>query len=980
MGAVGEGPRFTVLGPVRVWRDGVGASAGTPRQQAMLVALLLHPGRAVSAERLVEALWGDEPPGKPLSALRTYAWGLRRVVERDAAEPEVLLRSGSGYRLAVPEEAVDAERASALVAEAARARAGGRPESAGDLLATALGLWQDGEPLAGVPGPYADRQRERLAELRLAALEERLDLDVDLGRHRRAIARLSDLAAAHPLRERPYALLMRALHADGRRAEALEVFDGHRRRLAEELGIDPGPELLAVRRHIGAAEPGRPDPRPEPPFRATVADLPVPAQLPGDLPDFTGRAAPLTELCDRLTATGGSAPVVVAVSGMGGIGKTSLALRAAHRVRGRYGDGQLYADLGGVGAEPVDPAVVLAWFLAALGVADEAIPEGVEQRSRLFRSLLDGRRVLIVLDDVRDDAQVRPLLPGSAGCAVLLTSRSLPAGLPLTGRTALEAFHPGEALGLLGAVIGHERLAGERVEALDLAAVCGFHPLAVRIVATRLAVRPGWTLAGLVERLGDEQRRLRELRVGTLAVDAVFELSYRQLTAEQARAFRLLTLAGASSVSPDVAAALLGTTGARARDLLESLVDAALLEASAAGRYRRHELVRAFAAERAERHPEETGPALARLLDFLLASACEAVARLVPGDPVADVLNPGRATGLRFRDLRQARSWVEAESDTVLEAVLRAAGRPAGEDGGSVRTAANLLLAVIPFVQDAGDARCTRLAPAALAVAEAAERRGDPGTAAKGRLGYSGIVTRIAGPAAALEHARLAAEGARAAGDRVILRQALNGLGVIAQILHRHEEAIVWYDQAVELARELGHRSGEASSTAGAALARVRSGRAAEAVSACDRALALLRPLGDQAGIAHALYVQALALHDQGRHGEAIARFCDCLSVCRGAGIQGWKVHALYRLADSLRATGRSAEAVGYAQRAVERCLERGSEWDRGLALTVRGQAQADLGRTEAARADLEQAHAVFTRLGLPDAVEAERLLGLLAR
>ncbi|WP_411144858.1 BTAD domain-containing putative transcriptional regulator [Streptomyces sp. x-80] len=621
---------------------------GSPQRQAVLAALALRPGRAVSLAQLVDAVWGQELPAGPAATIRTYAWQLRKSFEGDPSAPGVLLSAGDGYRLAVSASAVDALRAESLAGQAARARTAGRPEEARGLLADALDLWH-GQPLSGVPGPFAHGQRARLEELRLALLEERLELDLLLGEAPSALPGLVELTVTHPLRERPHALLMRALCGTGRRPEALTVFAAYRARLAEELGVDPGAQLTQL--HLGILRGDlAPAPRPEPAERGPAGPRPLnlpatarrwlvpaqrpgppsarrpvrpPAQLPAPPADFTGREDAASRLSALLTGGERPAPAIVLVNGMAGIGKTALALRVAHRVRAAYPDGQLYADLAGLSRTPADPAATLAAFLTALGVAPGAVPPGLDDRSRLLRSELDGRRVLLVLDDVRDAAQLRPLLPGSASCGVVVTSRTGLGGLPLTGRIALDVFRPEESLALLGAVAGPARIPAEHEDALAVAEACGHLPLAVRIAAERIAARPNRTIGDLAGRLADEGRRLRELRLDGLTLEAAFQAGYRQLSADQARALRVLAamtspdasdLSLVSDVSLVAAATVLDMARDTAEDLLESLVDAALLRSPRAGRYRLHSLVRCFALHRAAEDGGTDTDGLGRLL------------------------------------------------------------------------------------------------------------------------------------------------------------------------------------------------------------------------------------------------------------------------------------------------------------------------------------------------------------------------------
>ncbi|WP_328603543.1 tetratricopeptide repeat protein [Amycolatopsis sp. NBC_00345] len=994
-GDLSEPLRVAVLGAMLVYRDGREVSAGPPQQQAMLAYLLLQSGHTVSARQIVDAVWEFPPAGGGIRTLRTYAWRLRRLLEPDPSQPRVLVSHGDGYRFLVPPDALDVQRAETLIRRAATARGEGLLRQACALLTEALGLWR-GEPLAGVPGPFAEMQRDRLGELRLVALEEQLDLQLRLDGEMFATSALTELTAAYPLRERPHGLLMRALQLAGRQADALAVYARFRRRIVDELGVEPGPELAAVHAAILAGGTGHGEreanggepaedtetgdaaasedaPATAPPERSVRAPLPVPRQLPPTLPDFVGRTAGLYRLLALLTETGRDTPAVVAVAGMGGIGKTSLALCAAHRVRSAYPDGQLHADLGGEGENPAGPSTVLAGFLTSLGIAPEAVPERLEDRRALLRSLLDGRRVLLVLDNVRDAAQVRDMIPSSPECGVILTTRAVPVGLPLTAHLALDAFAPEEALDLLVAVIGAERVAAEPAQARRLVQACGLLPLAVRIVANRLSARPGWTIRALADRVDNERRRLSELRVGDLAIGAVFELSYQQLSLAQALAFRLLSVPGAATVSLGSAAALLGAPEATAELLLESLVDAALLESPEPGRYHYHALVRAYAAQRAaERPDEEADVALRALLEHLLATSCAALAHVVPGDPVANLVGPLPMPGLTFPDIHAARTWANEEFEIVTAVARRAAASPSTRDPGRLRVAADLLLCTSPLSHDT---RYPRLADTADLVREAAQRCGDEPSAARALLILAIAALRASRPAEAARHARAAVEISRRTGERDILRQALNDLGVACQYLRRFEEALACYDESVALARELGHRSAEAATTLNAGLARVRSGRAAEAVPSCESALALTDSLGDRPGKASGHYVLGLALHELGRYDEAVAHFTACLVTSRASSLPDRASQSLYRLAETLRVMGRYDEAEKYAAESVENCEELGIERDLAHALTVLGRTLGQRGETDAALAHLRRAHTLFVRLGLPDADDVLALL-----
>ncbi|OMI36047.1 AfsR/SARP family transcriptional regulator [Streptomyces sparsogenes] len=601
--ATAEAPRaalrFTVLGPVRVRRGEEELAAGRPQERALLCALLLRRGRTATAQELVDAVWGGKPPRSALPTLRTYAFQLRRTLG-----PGVLVSDSGGYALHTPADALDLMVCESYEAQARSARAAGDSPRARSLLHQALALWR-GEPLGGVPGPYAQAQRARLAEWRLTLLQARLELDLDLGHHTEALAELTALSVEHPLWERLRALQMLALYRGGRQAEALRVYADIRHLLAEELGVDPGPELTELYRNVLCASPAlapAPSPRRPPAEAAGPYHAPRAAQLPAEPADFTGRDTLVRRLTGRLAGAPDPVPPVLALRGPGGVGKTALALRVAHAVRGHFPDGQLYADLLGQDPAPADPAAVLGAFLRALGIPAPAVPDGTPERAALYRSTLAGRRVLVLLDNARAGAQVRPLLPGAPGCAVLVTSRARLADLCGAHAVDLDVMSPGEALVLFARVIGEERAAAEPEACRKAVAACGFLPLAVRIAAARLAARPAWTVAALAALLADERGRLDELRIGDLAVASCFASAYGRLAPEQARAFRLLALADGPELSATTAAALLGrdrrdpSVGA----LLESLVDSGLLESPAPGRYRYHELLRLYARHRAD--------------------------------------------------------------------------------------------------------------------------------------------------------------------------------------------------------------------------------------------------------------------------------------------------------------------------------------------------------------------------------------------
>lgn len=976
-----DGLWFAVLGAVRVTRGGAPIGPHSPQQQALLSALLLRSGRGAAAHELIAAIWGEDAPNSALANLRTYAWRLRQALEADRSAPTTLVSLHDGYRLHVSPERVDVLRAEQLAARARAARSEERHQDCWNLLTQAIGLWQ-GEPLAGVPGPFAAQQRERLSELRLALVEERFACDLQCGRDSLLIPDLNAFTKEHPLRERPYGFLMRALYRTGRQADALAVFARARRRLAEELGVDPGPELHAIQESILAGDPeaalrGRAESPLQGPASAARTFVPkpyvAPKQLPADAADFTGRAAELDRLCSALTAAERDVLPVLCITGMGGVGKTTLALRAAHRTKHLYPDGQFYADLRGVEREPVAPDALLGTLLTALGVPGDTLPVSTDDRAALFRTLLDGRRVLLLLDNARDLDQLAPLLPGSAGCAVIVTSRTQPTGLPTTVRVALDTFDEDEASLLLARIVGAERTAAEPEAVAALASACGHLPLAVRIVASRLAARPRWRVAMMAERLTDERHRIGELRAGNLAVAAAFSLSHQQLSPAQARAFGLLAPLARHGIGLAAAAAALGTGEPATEEVLEGLTDAALLECPLPGRYHYHALVRSFALDLpgADAAPQ----ALVALLDHLLAGGRAAFQQMVPGDPADVILQPAAAAGPTFADLEAARRWIADEAESIGH-VVHLVAQDATGDGTSLRAAVDLLVALSPFGKEIP---YDQLAAVAGEAAATATLRGDDRALGRALFVCGNAALQSGRLTEAAEHTAASAAACQRADDQVILFQTLNDRGLAAQFQHRYEGAVAYYDKALVIARELGQRSGELTAALNAALARVCGGRAQEALTACEDALGALRDLGDVSGTAYALSLKGLALHHLGRYEEARGAYEDCLAVCEASGTRGQEAKARLWLADTLRALGQVPQALAQAQRALAMCEELGVRRDQGGALLVLAEVFADLGDTAVALARAEEARAVFEAMGLPDATEASDLVDRLA-
>ncbi|MGP3978096.1 AfsR/SARP family transcriptional regulator [Streptomyces sp. 8N114] len=959
--------RFAVLGPVRAWRGDQPIGMGSPQQKALLAALLLRGGHTATAEELIDAIWGEEPPEQAKAALRTYASRIRKALGADA---DLLVSESGGYAVRTgPDAALDVETAHELAVRAEKAASGGDRNQARELYTAALAQW-DGEPLAHIPGPFAEHQRVRLEEWRLSLLELRLDLDLQVGCHAEAVSELTALTAAHPLRERLRELLMLALYRSGRQAEALAVYADTRRLLADELGVDPRPELSELRQRILEADDElayQADTRS--PSAATTVTRP--AQLPATVADFTGRTSFVAELSDQLAEAEGTVMAVSAVAGIGGVGKTTLAIHVAHAAADRFPDGQLYVDLQGAGASPADPEAVLGSFLRALGVADSAIPSGIQDRAALFRSLLAGRRVLALLDNARDAAQVRPLLPGTAGCAALVTSRVRMVDLAGAHLVDLDVMSPEEAIALFTRIVGEERVLSEREAAMDVVAACGFLPLAIRIAAARLSARRTWTVSTLAAKLGDERRRLDELQAGDQAVKATFELGYGQLEGEQARAFRLLGLAEGPDISLDAAAALLDRTPENAEDLLESLVDTSLLESAAPRRYRFHDLVRLFAracAERDEQPPSECEAALGRLLDFYLATARNYYVLERPAEKLVDHLEVTAQEGLHFPDHGAAIEWLFAESDCFLACAAQMASGP------TLRRAVDLLMATSALAEAGSYGR--QYEQGATALKCAAQEAGDAHAEARARSVLTGMHLATGRFDEADKEAEQAELLAPKAGDPISWSYALNDRGLVANYQTRPLEAEHFLSRALEAFRSYGNRPAEASALCNLSRVHTELGKTDTAISLAEQALDIHDHLSVSMRRATTLYALGIALTTAQRLPEAEQRFQEALGIFQQSRQRLWEGMAYFRLGEVQLAAHRPTQAAELTEQSMTILRSIGGPWRRANALTLLGRALEAFGHHRRAQACWREALEQYESLGTPEAATVRELLG----
>lgn len=962
-----EGLAFGVLGPLRAWRQAEALPTGSPQQRALLTALLLRDGRTAPAAELIDALWGDEPPPQALAALRTYASRLRKTLGAG-----MLLSESGGYALRPAPDALDLHVARDLAAQSERVRGLGDLPFARDLLTQSLGLW-DGEALASVPGPYAATQRARLEEWRLELLETRLDMDLELGAHAEAVSELTALSAAHPLRERLRELLMLALYRSGRQAEALTVYADTRRLLADELGVAPRPELSRLQQRILVADDSLFAVPHAPPVRRP-AEPPRRSMLPATVGDFTGRAAFVRELVDRLETTQagaeGSVMAVSAVTGVGGIGKTTLAVHVAHQVRAHFPDGQLYCDLQGSGSgDAAPPEAVLGYLLRALGMPDSEIAATVEERSAQFRAALDGRRILVLLDNARDATQIRPLLPGTAGCAALVTSRVRMLDLAGAHLVDLDVMSPDEALRLFTRIVGEERVSAERDAALDVVGACGFLPLAIRIAASRLSARRTWTVSVLAAKLADERRRLDELQAGDLAVKATFELGYGQLEPAQARAFRLLGLADGPDLSLDAAAAVLDLPPHRTEDLLESLVDTSLMESAAPGRYRYHDLVRLYARVCAERDEpiEERDMALSRLLDFYLSTAADVYGIERPGDRLVDHLAPTAYAGLTFSSSQDALNWLYAEAGCLLACALQSS------DEARLSRAVDLLWVAKDLSESGANSR--QYGSAAIVLRDAADASGDHRTMGRAALVLAESELLLGRFDAAEEMADRAVREAAVSDDTAVVCRATNLRGVADTSQSRYAAAEAHFGRALEAFRADRDRTGEASVLSNLSRVRLARGNTSGALSLARRAVDVYDDLGLSVRGANARYAMGLALTEAGMYAEAREALNAAGDIFRDHRQRMWEGFTHFRLAEVELADERPSQAAAHAEQALGFIGISGGEWRRGSILTVLGRALNAVGQPDRARACWQEALRILEGR---DAAESETVRGLL--
>jgi DNA-binding SARP family transcriptional activator len=919
-----EPVRFAVLGPVRVWRAGTELHLGRPQEKALLALLLVRAGQLVSVDEIVDVLWGGRPPNSAVNVVHRHVGALRRLLEPclpTRATGHWLLRAAGGYRMVTDSDSLDLLRFRALRVEARRAVSDAAPARAVELLTEALSLWQ-GQAARGIPAEArAHAAFGSLDDERLATVKEAADVALRAHVPDVLLPRLREAAADSPLDEPLMARLILALSATGQRPEALSTYQALSDRLADELGIDPGPELRdahrTVLRDAPAAATGAGAFEAHSAEGPAVSDLvgpnapasqPVPAQLPHDLATFTGRRAELDQILAPLSsdARPNGTVVISAIGGMAGIGKTTLAVHWAHRVTDRYPDGQLYVNLRGFdpSGAVMRPDEAVRGFLDTLGVPPERVPHGLDAQAALYRSLLAGRRFLVLLDNARDSDHVRPLLPGTPGCLTIVTSRNQLSGLVAAHGAhslTLRPLDTDEARELLIRRLGAERVAAEQEAAAEIIALCAGLPLALACVAARAAAHPHVSLSDIAAELREAQGSLDAfIRADESAdVGAVFSWSSRALSPAAARLFRLLGLHPGPDFTAPAAAALAGLAVREARLLLSELSRVHLINEHVPGRYAFHDLLRAHAAELAHTEHGETErrAAVHRLYEHYLHTAHAAGLLIAPYvDTMPLPPPPEGARPEPLTDDESALAWLTAEY-AVLLAVIDAA-----TSSGSHRLVCLLVSSMERFFDRQG--RWHDWAAAQRTALDAALRLSDPVMEAHGLRGLARVEGRLGLRGDAGAHLDRALGLFTELGDDVGRAYVHLSLGWEAEQRGDLPSALLHDQLALDLFRATGRQAAQATALNAVGWDHATLGDHQQALSHCLEALAIQRDLGDHVGQAATWDSIAYAHHHLGDHPQALTSYRNALTIYRDLGVPAEEAGTLVRIGDTHRATG----------------------------------------------------------------------------
>jgi DNA-binding SARP family transcriptional activator/tetratricopeptide (TPR) repeat protein len=969
--------QFRVLGPVEVEAaDGRVLAPARRRERCLLAVLLLEVERVVPLERLIDLLWEQDPPDRARRDLYGHVARLRALLADAAGDGQgaTLVSHGGGYLIRAQPATVDVHRFGCLVEQASRATDLSRRA---ELLRDALGLWRGPALHNAATGRIRDRLCAQLDEQRLHATEESLATGLALGRHRELVCEIARLADAHPLRDRLVGLHMLALYHAGRTAESLTVYHTARVTRAEDLGLDPAPGLQLLHQAILRGGPV--------PLSDLAVDEPappttplLPAQLPRETTGFTGRDRELKTLDDLASRVHDQPATVVvsAIDGTAGVGKTALVLHWAHRIRDRFPDGQLYLNLRGYAPSAPMPALdALTHLLHALGVPAEQIPTQVERATGMYRSLMADKRMLVILDNAHDPDQVRTLLPGTATATVVITSRNRLGGLvAIEGahRITLDVLTPDEARTLLRNVLGEARVRAEPDAVTALIESCDRLPLALRIAAANIADGPDRPLADYVTRFATG--RLSALQIDDddqAAVRTAFGLSYTSLPVPVRRLFRLLGLMPGTDITVHAAAVLAGVTPDDAQPLLDALDEAHLVHQHAPRRYTSHDLLRAYAAERADDEDSRSDrrAALCRLYDYYLRTVDEAaqlvyphILRLPPTAPQTDRAEPV------FPDRAEALAWLDTERANLVAAVTNPADSlPAS----ATWRLADALRGYFVIRMHINEGLVTTQAGLA-----AAEVDGHPRGQAAAHLGLATLHWRQGEYPQAIRHHTRALALARRAGWREAQGAVLGNLGAVHCEQGRPAEGAEHFDRALTLHRQTGRRTGQATALANLGTVSIELGRLAQAADYLVQSIAIHRQLGSQLGEANAMTALGETHHLLGRFDDAIRELTAALDLHRKLGSRGNEADTLTRLAAVHDDAGRHQHAIELATAALALAREAGHRPYEAEALHTLATIHCHLGPGENA-VDLQQrAKRLADDIGKPY-IQAKALIGL---
>ena len=885
------------------------------RRQIILMMTLLEANRSVGMDRLMEAVWDDAPPATAKAQVQICISMLRRMLSEAGLPPDIISTTNNGYMVRVPADQLDSLAFADLIRRAYQAVAEHRLSEADEMFHAATGLWR-GHGLTTGNSRILRSANVRLVHELVGAVEQWADVRLRLGTHHSLVGYLSELVSHHPLREGLRARLMRVLYQSGQQAEALKVYRNGRRLLVDELGIEPGEELQLLERAILN---GAPDTAPQPVATPAVGPMVqvTPRLLPTDIQDFTGHAEPIHQLRQHLLSRDGSpnsVPVVV-LCGKAGVGKTTLATHIGHLLADEFPDGQLFVQLNSLSVQPVTVAQALERFLRALGVAGSVIPERLEERAELYRQLLAHRRVLVVLDDAVDEEQLRWLIPGSAGCAVMVTSRFRLTGQPGVTIVNVPVFDQEQAMQLLTKVVGSDRAYAELSECLRLVELCGGLPIGLRIVGARLASRPHWSIGQFVERITDESQRLHELVYRGLGVRATLALTYQVLSETAQRLFRRLALLEVHDFPGWLAVPLLDTSVHEAEEALDELIDAQFLDVerldrSGRLRFRLHSLIRTYARERLghDESPGDRSAALARLLGAWLFFTEQAHRKEYGGD---HTLLHGKAQrwavpdNVIERELIDPIQWYESERHGIVGAVCQAAR-------------AGL------------DELCWDLALTSVTLFEAQSFFDD---------------WRVTHEMALVE--------CRRTGNRRGEAAMLHSLGALRLYEQRFAEASLLLRPAQHIFAEIGDRHGQALVLRNLAFLDRAQGRIGDAARRCEQALPLLRAAGDAVGEAHVLGSIAQIELERGDFDAAEPHLTRALELVEVTGSRRIRCQLLCRLGDLQLARGNETDAEETFRSVVKMVQEYGDKVGEMYARYGLGVALARQQCTDEAEAEL---------------------------